>query len=167
MQHRLRRRNSHPESSGCPAILDHVTSRLQTPMHAIAIVSVLLSAGCNAQPATAPTTKPTPIVQPHGDRTNLDGFVKDEVPVYPSPVPGQPVDSATNTPLPPRKWTLLPGTKIKAICQVIFPEINPGSSGLYVTWAPDQYGYIEDRVEITTRTTDTNEQISTWDLKPC
>lgn len=137
-------------------------------MRTITIVSALLTAGCSGHPVTAPTTTtPTPIVQPHGNRTNLDGFVKEEVAVYPSPVPGQPADSTANPPLPQRKWTLLPGTKVKALCQVIFPEINPGSSGLYVTWAPDQYGYIEDRVEITTRTTDTNEQITTWDLKPC
>lgn len=154
-----------------PAILSYMAwSSPPLRVHVTLIATALLTAAaCGGHPNAAPITTTTvpPIVQPHGDRTNLDGFVKREVAVYAQPVQGQEPDSTANPPAPQRKWTLIAGTEVKVFCQVIFPKITPSSSGLYVSWAPDQYGYIEDAVQITTRTTNTNEQLTTWELKPC
>lgn len=140
------------------------------------ISAVLLTVGCGtggltSSTATTTTTTTTPTttwVQPHGERTDLDGIIERELPVYAEPFPGYDYDQSGKPTVeaPPRKWTLLPMTKVKVLCQVIFPEVRPGSADLYVSWAPDQYGFIE-AVEITTRTPDTNERITDWELKLC
>ncbi len=143
------------------------TSRV---LHVAAISTALaLTAACGSNAAVTPVTTTTPPanVQPHGTATNLDAIIDEEAAVYDVPKPGRDHDDVEPD-LTQRKWTLLLGTKVKAFCQVIFPEVKPYSSGIYVSWVPDQYGYVADSaVEITTRTPDTNERIRTSALKPC
>ena len=142
------------------------------PRSAAAIIALVLpfTAACLAHPQALPSTTtptPTPILPPR-DRTNLDAIVSHEVAVYPQPIPGQTYPTTTaNTPEPQRIWTLPAGTQVTVICEVAFPENTAGGSGLYISWAPDKQGYIADDIVITSRTPDTNEQISTLQIKFC
>lgn len=133
---------------------------------AVATLTAAICAACGAPPtdpaaSSTTTSAPPPIVPLHGTATNLDGFISNEAPVYAEPTPGDALD-------PKRIWTLTPGTKVTAFCQDITHEVVPYSSYTYVSWAPDKSGWIFDGdLEITTRTSDTNASLSTFDLKPC
>lgn len=131
---------------------------------AVAALAAALTTACGALPtdsAASSSTSTPPIVPLHGTATNLDGFISKEAPVYAAPTPGDALD-------PKRIWTLTPGTKVTAFCQDITHEVKPYDSYTYVSWAPDKTGWISDGdLNITTRTRDTNESLSTFDLKPC
>lgn len=144
-----------------------------SPRAATMILTALVlpfTAACLAHPQALPSTTtpaPTPILPPR-DRTNLDAIVNHEVAVYPQPIPGQTSPTTTaNTPEPQRIWTLPAGTQITVLCQVPFPDITPDSAGLYISWTPNKNGYIADDIVVTSRTPDTNEQISTLQVKFC
>ena len=100
-----------------------------------------------------------------GTATDLHGVIKfdGEQPVYAAPqVPIQ-----DHVPLPERIWTLLPGTRVTAICQSPDPAFNYGTN-LYVSWAPGKFGYVLwDSVSITDRTADKNEAMDVSALKAC
>lgn len=115
--------------------------------------------------ATPTTSSPAPEPVKVGTATDLHGVIKfdGEQPVYAAPqVPIQ-----DHVPLPERIWTLLPGTRVTAICQSPDPAFNYGTN-LYVSWAPGKFGYVLwDSVSITDRTADKNEAMDVSALKAC
>lgn len=137
-------------------------SNLQMPKSA--------SAASDSPTMTTPALPPVQV----GRATNLHGTIRlsDEQPVYADAVvlPRTDLhsDNPVNAPLPQRIWTLLPGSSVTAICQSTDPALEYGGAGLYVTWAPGKFGYIESpSLTITDRTANTNEAIDITALKGC
>jgi hypothetical protein len=127
---------------------------------AIPAVALGVTACQSLKPAAPSSPPPPPPPVQVGTATNLAGVIKTEQPVYAQPV-------AANVSPPQRIWTLLPGTEVTAICQSTDPAVSFGDN-LYVSWAPDKFGYVYwESVTITTRTPDTNEEINASALKGC
>ncbi|QBZ39405.1 MULTISPECIES: hypothetical protein [Mycobacterium] len=146
----------------------------------VALVGLFFAArGCNppkpSSPAaatgifgTSTTSSRAPEPVTVGTATDLHGLISldGEQPVYATPqVPI--TDRTLNVPRPERIWTLLPGTRVIAVCQSPDPAFSYGTN-VYVSWAPGKFGYVFwDSVAITDRTPDKNEAIGVWALKAC